>query len=201
MRLRQSSSFDTGKSQTRDSDSLNARVSIALWPCPRSSPKPSADPTSSLLQTRPSRRRMAASSSITSGRSRPSSPPLFHLACPCTSIGFSDTEGLQAALERPRYRNALILVAWEHRIIENTVRALLTAHDGDVTEVPKKWHGDDFDSMYVVTITRTGHNTKATFALKHEGLDGQKHTCPQSFARSIGGRRDRRTMGSRNLRF
>jgi hypothetical protein len=118
-----------------------------------------------------------------------------------TSIGFSDTEGLQAALERPRYRNALILVAWEHRIIENTVRALLTAHDGDVTEVPKKWHGDDFDSMYVVTITRTGHNTKATFALKHEGLDGQKHTCPQSFARSIGGRRDRRTMGSRNLRF
>jgi hypothetical protein len=180
MRLRQSSSFDTGKSQTRDSDSLNARVSIALWPCPRSSPKPSADPTSSLLQTRPSRRRMAASSSITSGRSRPSSPPLFHLACPSIRASAFRTQrgckppsnGLDTAMHSFSLPGSIGLS-------KNTVRALLTAHDGDVTEVPKKWHGDDFDSMYVVTITRTGHNTKATFALKHEGLDGQKDTCPQ----------------------
>jgi len=96
-----------------------------------------------------------------------------------TSIGFSDTEGLQAALEQPRHRNALILIAWEHKVIQDTVRALLTAHGGDVTEVPKKWHGDDFDSIYVVTITRTGDTAKATFALKREGLDGQKDTCPQ----------------------
>jgi hypothetical protein len=93
------------------------------------------------------------------------------------SLGFSDMDGLQAALEQPLYRNALVLVAWEHKLIETIARALLAAHDGDAAVVPK-WHGDDFDSIYVVTITRIGDTAKATFMHKHEGLNGQPNTCP-----------------------
>jgi hypothetical protein len=37
------------------------------------------------------------------------------------SIGWSAVAELQAELERPEYRNALILVAWEHKIIETEV--------------------------------------------------------------------------------
>ena len=58
------------------------------------------------------------------------------------SIGFSDADGLQAAIEQPRYWNALILIAWEHNIITDAVRALLAAHGGDLGPVPK-WDGND----------------------------------------------------------
>jgi hypothetical protein len=93
-------------------------------------------------------------------------------------FGVTDTEGLRVALEQPAYRNALVVVAWEHTLIETIARALLAAHGGDATLVPN-WHGNDFDSIYVVAITGTGAAAKATFAHMHEGLDGQPDTCPR----------------------
>jgi hypothetical protein len=94
-----------------------------------------------------------------------------------THFGVSDTDGLRAALDQPAYSNALVVVAWEHTLIETIASGLLAAHGGDASRVPK-WHGDDFDSVYVVTITRTGSATKAEFAIRHEGLNGQQATCP-----------------------
>ena len=93
------------------------------------------------------------------------------------SFGFSNTDGLQDAVEQPIYRNALVLIAWEHRLIETIARKLLTSHGGDASVVPK-WSRDDFDSIYVVTITGAGNAAKASFAHKHEGLDGQPTACP-----------------------
>jgi hypothetical protein len=94
------------------------------------------------------------------------------------SIGVSDKDALRDALEQPEYRNARVLIAWEHEHMEKTVRALLAAHGGDAAVVPE-WGSHDFDSIYVVTITSVGATRKATFALMHQGLDGQKETCPQ----------------------
>jgi hypothetical protein len=94
------------------------------------------------------------------------------------SIGVSDADALRDALEQPAYRNARVLIAWEHNSIEATTRALLAAHGADAAVVPK-WNSHDFDSIYVVTITSIGDTRKATFALMHQGLDGQKETCPQ----------------------
>jgi hypothetical protein len=93
------------------------------------------------------------------------------------SFGFANTGGLQAAVEQPIYRNALVLIAWEHRLIETIAQKLLSAHGGDASVVPK-WQGDDFDSIYVVTIAGAGNPAKASFAHQHEGLDGQPNTCP-----------------------
>jgi hypothetical protein len=95
-----------------------------------------------------------------------------------TSFGFSDIHDLQAALEKrlsPR-TGVLILIAWEHKQIEALVKAILAAHGADPAVVPK-WHGDDFDSIYVVTID--AKDGAASFALKHEGLDGQPTSCPR----------------------
>jgi hypothetical protein len=94
------------------------------------------------------------------------------------AFGFSNTEGLRAAIDQPLYRNAVVLVAWEHRQIETIARALLAAHSGDPALVPK-WDRDDFDSIYVVTITGAGDAAKATFAHEREGLDGQPDACPR----------------------
>jgi hypothetical protein len=93
------------------------------------------------------------------------------------SIGVWDSDGLRAALDQPQYRNALVLVAWEHKVIETAARALLTSYGNDAAIVPE-WRGDDFDSIYVVTITRTGARAEASFTLKHQNLDGQSEACP-----------------------
>ncbi len=96
-----------------------------------------------------------------------------------TSIGVSDRKDLNKALNNSKLRNARILVAWEHKKIDNIVSDLLEANNAASTDVPK-WKGDDFDSIYVVTITRNGEAAKATLEIKHQGLNGQPQTCPHS---------------------
>jgi hypothetical protein len=93
-------------------------------------------------------------------------------------IGYDDTEGLRKALENPAYRDALVLVGWEHAIIGAVARELLSVHGGNPSDVPD-WNRDDFDSVYVVTIDWTGPKPKATFSLASEGLNGQPETCPK----------------------
>jgi len=88
------------------------------------------------------------------------------------SFGMSNVDGLRAALEQPRYKNALVLVAWEHRQIAGIARALLLAHGGDARKV-LDWDHHDFDSFYVVKIAKTGDSSNASFDHLPQGLDGQ----------------------------
>jgi hypothetical protein len=90
-------------------------------------------------------------------------------------IGFADVVGLRKALEAPEYRDALVVVAWEHRLIDVVVRDLLAAHGGD-PKLPPTWAEDDYDSVDVVTIDADGH---AIFGHLREDLDGRPETCPR----------------------
>ena len=94
-----------------------------------------------------------------------------------TSLDYSDAAGLQSALESwlsSNSKNTFILVAWEHKVIQTVAKALLSAHSGDPETVPK-WHGKDFDSIYVIIIPTGGG--KATFAHEYEHLDKQPKAC------------------------
>jgi hypothetical protein len=105
-------------------------------------------------------------------------PTAIALGLPINAgIGFSDVDGLRAALERPSHRNELIVVAWEHKLIPKIARALLAAHGGDENLVPK-WPEDDFDTVDIVAITRTGAAETASFRQAREGLDGEPEICP-----------------------
>ena len=90
-------------------------------------------------------------------------------------IGFADADGLQKALEAPDYAQALVVVAWEHKLIDVIVRNLLAAHGGDPSAVPA-WADSDFDSVDVVTL-EVGQPAK--FSRQKEGLDGQPAACPR----------------------
>ncbi len=92
-------------------------------------------------------------------------------------IGFTDIARLKAALLDPAYRNATVLVAWEHHQIFNLVPDLVTSLGGRKPDVAK-WPKRDFDSIWRVTITRNATATSAEFAHDKEGLDGQSQTCP-----------------------
>src|SRR5215469_5982105 len=93
------------------------------------------------------------------------------------SIGVANLDALQDKLTSPVYRNALVVVAWEHAAIAKLARLLVADHGGDPTIVPD-WNGDDFDSIYVVQLTQSRAGTAVTFEQRHEGLDGESTTCP-----------------------
>ncbi len=93
------------------------------------------------------------------------------------SFGLMDVAGLSHALDAPRLRSALTVVAWEHTEIVAIARRLLAEHDGQQADVPE-WDRKDFDSVYVIRIARAGARTSSTFERRSEGLDGQSSTCP-----------------------
>jgi broad specificity phosphatase PhoE len=90
-------------------------------------------------------------------------------------IGFDDVEGLRKALEAPALAQALVFVAWEHKLIDVVARKLVAAHGGDAAVVPD-WRGEDFDGVYVVTLEA---GAPAKFERMTQGLNGQPETCPR----------------------
>jgi len=93
-----------------------------------------------------------------------------------TSFGYEDIGGLKSVLEKPDYSGKLIFVAWEHKQIVDLARQLVADNGGDAKAVPK-WHGKDFDSLYVLRLG--GPKPGASFEKLAEGLDGQPEACPQ----------------------
>jgi hypothetical protein len=93
------------------------------------------------------------------------------------NVGVSDLDALRQKLEAPVYRNALVVVAWEHANIAKLARLLIADHGGDPTIVPD-WQGDDYDSVYVIKLMQTDAGTAVTFDHRHEDLDGQATACP-----------------------
>ena len=94
------------------------------------------------------------------------------------AIGYGDADKLLAALMVPDFRDAKVLVAWEHHQLQALVPQLITAMGGDAGSVPQ-WHSDDFDSIWRVTITRdAGGHAAAAFVHDQENLDGQPDACP-----------------------
>jgi hypothetical protein len=94
-----------------------------------------------------------------------------------TPYGIAQIDQLGTALLDPAYRNKLVVVAWEHTEIEKLVRQIVSAHGGNAADVPK-WHGDDFDSIYIVKLDWQGGSARATFQHGLEGLDGRSADCP-----------------------
>nr|AWN00226.1 hypothetical protein [uncultured organism] len=89
-----------------------------------------------------------------------------------------DIKQLLAEITKPSYANSVIFIAWEHGIEGAAVSKLVKEYDGNSNDVPS-WKGDDYDSLYVVKLTRTpGHPIKAVFTHEQEGLDHGSKAMP-----------------------
>jgi hypothetical protein len=88
-----------------------------------------------------------------------------------------EIKGLETELQRPEYRNATIFIAWEHRLLDEFVKDLVKSHGGDPTQVPP-WPRDDYDSIFVVKITRSEGRESVAFTIDHENLKNLGDTCP-----------------------
>jgi hypothetical protein len=94
-----------------------------------------------------------------------------------TPYGYSQIAALGGALIDPKWRNRTVLVAWEHREIEELVRQIVGAYGGKASDVPT-WKSADFDSIYVVRIDWSGDTPRASFSHEHEDLNGRADDCP-----------------------
>lgn len=107
-------------------------------------------------------------------------PSAIYFGLPIQSgIGFAKVDELLAALLAPQYRNSRLLVAWEHKIVEEVARRIVTEHGGDANSVPH-WHYADFDSIYLLLISRNPDNSisNVSFSVDQQGLNGLPTSCP-----------------------
>jgi broad specificity phosphatase PhoE len=95
-----------------------------------------------------------------------------------TPFGYRQIDKLNEELSKLKYARAVVFIAWEHAYEAKAVGDLVKQFGGDPKQVPA-WGGNDFDSLYVVKITRTaGQPATVSFTHDHEGLDHLSKTMP-----------------------
>lgn len=95
-----------------------------------------------------------------------------------TKFVFMDIKGLANEVQKPEYQKATIFIAWEHFMLDLFVVDLVKSHGGNPAKVPP-WPENDYDSIFVVKITRSkGHET-VSFTVDHEGLNGMSDAFPE----------------------
>ena len=94
-----------------------------------------------------------------------------------TQFGFGDITNLEVEVQKPVYQNATVYLAWEHLALVLFVQDLVSAYRGDATQVPA-WADNDYDSIFVLRITRGGGQASIAFTLDHEGLNNLSSECP-----------------------
>jgi hypothetical protein len=95
-----------------------------------------------------------------------------------TAFGFRDIDQLENELGKGTYESAVVYVAWEHGELASFARNFVRDNGGDVRQVPA-WPADDYDTIYVLTITRGKEGKRFTFTIDHEGLDGVSDKYPE----------------------
>jgi len=94
-----------------------------------------------------------------------------------TQFGYEEIKGLETELRKPEYQDAKILIVWEHRLLDKFVQDLLETNGGNPSQVPR-WPSQDYDTIFVVRITRSGPAKSVGFVVDHEGLDHLTENCP-----------------------
>jgi hypothetical protein len=107
------------------------------------------------------------------------SPSAIKLGLP-VNIEFSanDTGDLADELLHDKYHNATIYTAWSHGYLPDLINKVAGQAVGKKQKITEDWASNDFDSLYVLTLT--WHNGKATLVSKSykQGLDNGSQSCP-----------------------
>ena len=104
-------------------------------------------------------------------------PTAIRLGLPVNAqYGYDDIARLQTELLGSTYAASTVFVSWEHLKLQTLVQNLMNVYGGGAA-VPA-WGSSDYDSIYVVRLTRAGGATTATFEHDFEGLNGLPTTCP-----------------------
>lgn len=105
-------------------------------------------------------------------------PTAIRFGLPVQSeLGYDEIGKLREALLAPAYRDATILVGWEHHKLNEMVPSMIAALGGDAK--PAEWAKTDFDSIWRVVIEWSDGKVAATFHAETQGLDSLSDVCPE----------------------
>lgn len=106
-------------------------------------------------------------------------PSAIRLGLPVNiDYGANDTDALAEELLRDKYRNATLYTAWSHGYLPDLINAVAGKALGEERVITEDWSGDDFDTLYVLTLT--WHDGKASLLSRNvrQGLNDGAHSCP-----------------------
>ncbi|MCW8278559.1 histidine phosphatase family protein [Pseudomonas sp. PCH199] len=107
------------------------------------------------------------------------SPSAIKLGLP-VNIEFSanDTDDLAEELLHDKYHNSVIYTAWSHGYLPALINKVAGEAVGQKQTITEDWESNDYDSLYVLTLT--WHNGKASLVSRSykQGLDNGPQTCP-----------------------
>lgn len=107
-------------------------------------------------------------------------PAAIQFAMPVnTQYAYFEFNTVAKELLAPQYHNSLLFVAWEHVNIVMIADWIMDTLGGDSGIIPM-WPGDDFDSLYVITINWSRSPVEVSFIHDYEGLNHQSKDCPVS---------------------
>lgn len=92
--------------------------------------------------------------------------------------GANDTDALAEELLSDKYRNATVYTAWSHGYLPELINTVAGKALGEERVITEDWNGDDFDTLYVLTLT--WHDGKASLLSRNvrQGLNDGAHSCP-----------------------
>lgn len=107
------------------------------------------------------------------------SPSAIRLGLPVNiDYGANDYDALADELLSNKYRNATVYTAWSHGYLPDLINSVAGKALGDDRVITDDWNGDDFDTLYVLTLTwHDGHATLLSRNVR-QGLDGGNKACP-----------------------
>jgi len=89
-----------------------------------------------------------------------------------------DIQGLQTALLSDSYQNSVVFIAWEHKNLDKVVKNIVKTEGGNPDEIPA-WPGNDFDSIFILTLHRHASSNKVVFTHQNEHLNDVSDVCHQ----------------------
>lgn len=104
-------------------------------------------------------------------------PTAIHCGLPVnTQFGYKQIQELEEEFQKAAYQDATIYIAWEHSLLDDFAKDMLQRHGGDSTQVPA-WPTEDYDTIFLIRITRDRGRESVAFAIDHEGLNDLSEDC------------------------
>jgi hypothetical protein len=94
-----------------------------------------------------------------------------------TQFGYKEIKELGKALQQPEYHRATIFIAWEHGLLDGFAKQEVKRYGGDPAQVPE-WPGKDYDTIFVLKITRSNDVASVVFTVDHENLNNLSDEYP-----------------------
>ena len=88
-----------------------------------------------------------------------------------------DIDGLEQELNSDKYQDSRVFIAWEHKNLDKIVKNIVKHQGGDPAQVPH-WAGDDFDSIFIITLDTSAATNKVKFHVDAENLKQLSSSCP-----------------------